>query len=270
MTAFSIGSVHIYRYWLFYFITCLIGYWFLWWVWEKKWFENRPGVQKLLTKGIDDLILWTIIGVLVGWRLWHVFIYEWPYYSQHISEILMVWRWWMSFIWGIIGVICAIFYVERIYKLSRKEFFIIFDLLLLVIPIGIVLWRIWNFLNQELYWIAVPEALQWLWYFKITHIYPKIDTVLRFNTNFISAFFEWLVTWIIWVVLLFKQLGKWKWHPGEISISFIIVYSVIRFMLEFLRQDSQFERIGIFTTTQRFMVVFLMFGFSLWYFYKKE
>ncbi|MBP6086557.1 prolipoprotein diacylglyceryl transferase [Patescibacteria group bacterium] len=66
----------------------------------------------------------------------------------------------MSFIGGIIGVIIAIFFVERMYKLSRKEFFIIFDLLLLIVPIGIVLGRIGNFLNQELYGIVVPEALQ--------------------------------------------------------------------------------------------------------------
>ena len=270
MTAFSIGWVHVYRYWLFYFITCLLGYWFLWWVWQKKWFESRPGIQKLLSHWIDDLILWTIIWVLVWGRLWHVFIYEWPYYSTHIAEIFAIRKWWMSFIWWIIWVICSIFYVERIYKLSRKEFFIIFDLLLLVIPIGIVLGRIGNFLNQELYWIVVPDALMWLSNFKITHVYNQVDNLLRFNTNFISAFFEWLVTWIMWVVLLFKQLAKWKWHPGEISISFVIVYSVIRFMLEFLRQDSQYERLGFLTTTQWFMILFMLFGFSLWYYYKKE
>lgn len=270
MTVFSIGSIHIYRYWLFYFITCLIGYWFLWWVGKQKWFENRPWVQKLLTEGIDDLILWTIIGVLVGGRLWHVFIYEWPYYSQHLWEILAVRKWWMSFIGWIIWVIIAIFHVERMYKLSRKEFFIIFDLLLIVVPIGIILWRIGNFLNQELYGIVVPDSLMWLSHFKITHIYPKVDGMLRFNTNFISAFFEWLVTWIIWVTIFFKQLATKKWHAGKISIAFIIVYSVVRFLLEFLRQDSQYEHVWIFTTTQWFMVVFMVFWFSLWYFYKKD
>ncbi len=270
MTVFSIGSVHVYWYGLFYLITCIIGYRFLRWVGKQKRFENRPWVQKLLTHGIDDLILRTIIGVMVWGRLGHVFIYEWPYYSQHLSEILAVRRWWMSFIGGIIGVIIAIFFVERMYKLSRKEFFIIFDLLLLIVPIGIVLGRIGNFLNQELYGIVVPEALQRLWHFKVTHIYPKVDDLLRFNTNFISAFLEWLVTRIIGVIILFRQLRHRKWQPGTISIAFIFVYSVVRFMLEFLSQDSQYEHIWPLTTTQRFMVLFLGFGFALWYFWKKE
>lgn len=270
MTAFSIWSVHVYRYGLFYFITCIIGYCFLRRVGKQKWFENRPGIQNLLTNGIDDLILWTIVWVLVWGRLGHVFIYEWPYYSQHLTEIFAVRKWWMSFIGGILGVVIAIFYVEKMYHLSRKEFFIIFDLLLLIVPIGIILGRIGNFLNQELYGIVVPDSLFWLSHFKITHIYPKIDNLLRFNTNFIAAFFEWLVTWIIWVVILFQQFAKKKWHPGKITIVFIMVYSVVRFMLEFLRQDSQFEHIWVFTTTQRFMIAFLGFGFSLWYFYKKD
>lgn len=270
MTVFTLGSINVYRYGLFYFITCIIGYGFLRWVWKKKRFENRPGLQKLLTEWIDDLILWTIVWVLVGWRLWHVFIYEWPYYREHLTEILAIWKGWMSFIGGILGVIVAIFFVEKQYKLSRKEFFIIFDLLLIVIPIGIVLGRIGNFLNQELYGIVVPEALQWLWNFKVTHVYNKIDNLLRFNTNFIAAFFEGLVTWMMGVTMLFNQLAKKKRLPWKITINFIFVYSIARFMIEFLRQDSQFERFGIFTTTQWFMVVFLIFGFALWYFYQKD
>jgi len=89
-----------------------------------------------------------------------------------------------------VGVIFAIFLVEKKYNLSRKEFFIIFDLLLLIVPIGIVLGRIGNFLNQELYGIVVPETLQWLKSSMLTHVYPAVDRNLRINTNFIAAFFE--------------------------------------------------------------------------------
>ncbi len=270
MPAFSIWAVNIYWYGLFYFITCLIWYWFLWRVGQQKRFEDRPWVQKLLTKWIDDLILRTILWVLVWWRLWHVFLYDWAYYSQHIWEIFAVWKWGMSFIGWIIWVIIAIFYVEKSFRLNRKELFIVFDLLLLVIPIWIVLWRIGNFLNQELYWIIVPESLMRLKYFDITHIYTKVDSYLRFNTNFIAAFLEWLVTWIIWITILFKQLRQKKRQPGSITISFIFVYSVARFMIEFLREDSSLEYVWPLTTTQRFMVLFLIFGFVLRHFYKKD
>lgn len=270
MIAFSLGSIHIYWYGIFYLITCLLGYGFLWRVGKQKRFKQYPGVQNLLTSGVDDLILATIIWVIIWWRLGHVFIYNRPYYQNNITEIFALWHGGMSFIGGILWVIIAIFVVERMYKLSRKEFFIIFDLLLLIIPIGIVLGRIGNFLNQELYGVIVPETLSWLHDVWLTHVYSKVDWYMRFNTNFISAFFEWLVMWITLIILLFKQRWQKKWQPGLITVTFIISYSVIRFWLEYLRQDSQFEYIGPLTTTQWFMILFLGFGFVLWYFYESE
>lgn len=270
MIAFSLGSIHIYWYGIFYLITCVLWYAFLWRVGKQQRFKEHTGVQRLLTSWVDDLILATILWVLIGGRLWHVFIYERPYYQNHIMEIFAVWHGGMSFIGGILWVIIAIFVVERMYKLSRKEFFIIFDLLLLVIPIGILLWRVGNYLNQELYGIIVPDSLLWMKDIRITHIYDKIDMHLRFNTNFIAAFFEWLVMRIVLVTLLFKQRWQKKWKPWMITVTFIILYSVMRFALEYLRQDSQFEYIWPMTTTQWFMILFLGFGFILWFFYESE
>ncbi len=270
MIAFSLGGIHIYWYGIFYLITCLIGYAFLWWVGKQRRFKQYTGVQNLLTSGLDDLILATIIGVLIWWRLGHVFIYDRQHYQNNLTEIFAIWHGGMSFVGGIVGVIIAIFVVERMYRLSRKEFFIVFDLLLVVIPLGIILGRIGNFLNQELYGIIVPESLQWLQNFWLTHVYPKIDTFMRFNTNFLSALLEWWLIWIVLLALLIKQRIKKVWKPGLISVTFIILYSAVRFIIEFLRQDSQFEHIGPLTTTQWFMILFLWFGFVMWYFYESE
>lgn len=270
MIAFSIWSIHIYRYGIFYFITSILWYGFLRWVGQKWWFKKYVWIQTLLTKGIDDLILATIIGVLVWGRLWHVFLYDRDYYSKNIGEIFQIRHGGMSFVWWIFGVVIAIFIVERIFKLTRKEFFIIFDLLLLVVPIGIFLGRIWNYLNQELYGILVPESRQRLENFWITHRYPLVDNALRFNTNFLAALFEWLIMWITIVILFYwQQFGK-KRKPWLISVTFIIFYSIVRFCLEFLRQDSQSEYIGNLTTTQRIMAILLWFGFVVWFMYQDK
>lgn len=270
MIAFSLWSIHIYRYGIFYLLTCIIGYGFLWRVGKKKWFAKHTGIQNLLTQWLDDLILATIIGVLIGGRLGHVFLYDWQYYQQHWTEIFAVWHGGMSFIGGIIGVIIAIFVVEKLYKLSRKEFFIIFDLLLVVIPLGIIMGRVGNFLNQELYGIVVPYHLLWLQDAWLTHIYTNVDTYVRFNTNFLAAFFEGLCIWIIVLILFWQQRRTQKWRPWRITVTFVILYSVVRFALEYLRQDSQYEYIGSLTTTQWFMILFLWFGFALRFFYESE
>jgi phosphatidylglycerol:prolipoprotein diacylglycerol transferase len=99
------------------------------------------------------------------------------------------------------------------YKLSRKEFFIVFDLLLIIVPIGIVLGRLGNFLNQELYGIVVPSNLLWLNHPWLTHVYSHVDNLLRFNTNFISAGLEGLLIRIVAIILLYKQRRAGKRKP---------------------------------------------------------
>lgn len=260
MIAFTIGSIKIYRYGIFYLIAFVLGYIFLAWVGRKKIYAHFDRAQMLLTKWVDDIVLATVIGILVGWRIGEVLLYNWSYYSQHPGEIIAVWHGGMSFIWGIVGVILAILVLDRLFKLSRKELFIIFDLLLVVVPIGIILWRFGNFLNQELYGIIAPS---W-WPAALTHVYPLVDNLPRINTNFLALLFEWVLIFIVILTMFGKQVATRKIHPGAITITFICLYSTIRFLLDYLRQDSQSQFFGPFTTTQRFMLFFFLFGIGLW------
>jgi len=92
----------------------------------------------------------------------------------------------MSFIGGIVGVVLAILVLDKMFKLTRKELAIVFDLLLVVVPVGIILGRFGNFLNQELYGIVAPsrrpEAL--------TYVYTTVDNLPRINTNLLALLFE--------------------------------------------------------------------------------
>ncbi|MBP7062399.1 prolipoprotein diacylglyceryl transferase [Patescibacteria group bacterium] len=72
------------------------------------------------------------------------------------------------------------------------------DIILSFAPAGIFLGRIGNFLNQELYGILVPDNMRnlpiWLTNIlqqtHIRHIYDRIDTALRVNTNMLAAIGE--------------------------------------------------------------------------------
>lgn len=139
MIAFSLGGFHVYRYGIFYLVTCLLGYRFLWRVGSTKVFARYTGLQKVLTEGLDDLIIAIIAGVIIGGRLGHVFMYDREYYSTHLSEIIKLRQGGMSFIGGMFGVIITIFALQRRYRLSRSELFLLFDLILLIVPIGIFL-----------------------------------------------------------------------------------------------------------------------------------
>jgi prolipoprotein diacylglyceryltransferase len=76
MIAFEIFGFSVYRYGIFYFISFLIGYGCLAFVGKQEWFHKFPALQHTLTTNLDYLFIFLLLGVLVGGRLGHVFIYD--------------------------------------------------------------------------------------------------------------------------------------------------------------------------------------------------
>ena len=269
MVAFQIFGREVYRYGIFYFISFLLGYVFLAFLGKKEYFKKFPALQTTLTSNLEYLFIFLILGVLIGGRLGHVFIYDLGSFVGHWEKILSVRNGGMSFIGGILGVVIAVLTFKTLYKLTRKEFLILFDLILLIVPLGIFFGRLGNYLNQELYGIIFtnpgrPERLiNTLKSLHFLHIYPNVDANLRINTNLLSMLFEGLLLFITAATLLFNMLKKQKFSVGRISCFFVIGYSVIRFLLEYLRNDSQLEFITRCTKSQRFFVLFFLFGILL-------
>ena len=148
MVAFSIFWKNIYWYGIFYLVWFIIAYVFLHFIWKSKVLGWNKNLQKFLSDNLDDIMIALVIGVLVWWRLWEVFIYEWEYFSHNLCEIIKVWHWWMSFFGWMLWVILALFILFKIKKLSWKDFVLLIDCLVFIIPIWIILWRFGNYLNQ--------------------------------------------------------------------------------------------------------------------------
>lgn len=169
-------------------------------------------VNWFLTEGLEDLLLAIAIGVIVGGRLGHVLIYGNGYYFEHWAEIFKIWEGGMSFIGGILGVVSAVGILLWRKKMSRKEFLMLFDVILVIVPMGIFFGRFGNFLNQELYGIAIselPSRLSQIFStFGLLHSYPKVDAVLRVNTNFLSMIFEGVMIFGVQVFVFWRQIKK--------------------------------------------------------------
>jgi phosphatidylglycerol:prolipoprotein diacylglycerol transferase len=270
MVAFSILGRNIYRYWIFYLIGFILAYIFLLIIWKKRIFHKFSNLQTLLEKDLETLFIILILWVLIWWRLWHVLIYDFQYFLNNPIDIIKVWQWWMSFIWWLLWVIIWVSLLLRKKKFSRKEFIILLDLLACILPLCIALWRLWNFLNQELYWIIFNNSFwrtEWtistltsLWFL---HIYDKIDSSLRINTNLLSIIFEWILLFITLIIIFIKQIKNNKRKIWKISMVFLLRYSTVRFLFEYVRQDSQAEFIWPFSKSQRFFVIFIVAGISI-------
>lgn len=258
MVAFSVFWVNVYRYGIFYLIWFLLTYFFLRFLWRSAILSEYPKLQNFLKNNLDDLMIALIIWVLVGGRLWEVFIYEWDYFSQNLSEIVKVWHWGMSFFGWMLWVILSVACLFVIKKLSRKDFLLLLDCVVFILPIGIILWRLGNYLNQELYGLVVPEWAWWLSEWLVSfltnlnffHVYPKVDSLLRVNTNFISILFEWIVLFLLILFVSLRQIKKENIKIWLNSSVFLIFYSLFRFFIEYLRVDSQSQMVWIFTVSQ--------------------
>lgn len=265
MIAFSIFWINVYRYWIFYLIGFVLAYCFLLFVWKKKYFHKFPNLQNLLENDLETLFIILILWVLIWWRLGHVLIYDFQYFIDNPLDIFKIRQWWMSFIGWILWVVLLVTLFIWKKKFSRKEYIILLDLLCCILPICIAFWRLWNFLNQELYWIIFSNPLwrsEWivwtltsLWFL---HIYNKIDSYLRINTNLLSIIFEWILLFITLIIIFVKQIKNNKRKIWKIWVIFLLRYSIIRFLFEYIRQDSQSEFIWPFTRSQRFFVIFII------------
>ena len=210
--AIQIFSIEIRWYSLAYIIGILLG-----WILSKRFFISNVELKEKF----DDFLTFVILGIIIGWRLGYVILYNPNYYLDNFIDIFKIWEGGMSFHGGLIGVVLASIYFA---KKNNQNFFIYLDVISIVAPIGIFFGRIANFINSELYGAEtnLPWAVQFI----------KIDNLYRHPTQLYEAIFEGLILFLILIYLRNKGLMK---ITGLMSGIFLICYSIFRFMIEFLR-----------------------------------
>lgn len=275
MESIDFFDFQIHLYWVFYFVSFVIGYLFFYWIGKKWFFKKDKKFQRFLEKWLDDLALASILWVLVWGRLWYVLFYDLWYFMENPLHIFFLWQWGMAFVWGVIWVILWFFYIKRKYSLNFSHLLLLWDLVLIIWTLWIFLWRIWNFLNQELYWKPVkdlPFVLNinllenvWLYY-----TYDRVDDKIRVNTNIIEAILEGLVLFIAFLIIFFKKYVKNNFKPWFIVALFLIFYSIFRFFAEFLRDESMVDYVWIFTSSQWFMFLFFFSWLWIWIYLLKD
>jgi len=214
----SLGFLDIRWYSLSYIFTFIFGS-----ILIKK--LNKKSLNNLSDIQIDKFFVWAVLGVIIGGRVGYVLFYQLQLFFQDPLYIFQIWKGGMSFHGGLIGMIFAIYIFT---KQNNLSFFYLSDLVSIVAPIGLFLGRISNFINTELYGRVTD--------FPFAIIYPLIDNNPRHPSQLYEAFFEGVVLFII-LYLIFIKNSK-KYSAGIISAYFLILYSIFRFLIEFLREPD--------------------------------
>ncbi|HEY9038825.1 MAG TPA: prolipoprotein diacylglyceryl transferase [Roseovarius sp.] len=202
------------------------------------WQAKTPAMT---AKQVEDLMFWTILGIILGGRLGFVLFYQPAYYLSHPLEILQVWQGGMSFHGGMLGVLltCAAFSIRNKLRLLSVG-----DLVCMAAPVGLLLGRIANFINGELW--GRPTDLPWGVAFPGAAAQDcpgVIGLCARHPSQLYEALLEGLVLGAILLWLGYRR-GALK-RPGLITGWFFVGYGVARFIVEFAREaDAQFMSEG--------------------------
>jgi len=186
---------------------------------------NRKSYNFLSNLQIDRFFIWAVVGIIIGGRIGYVLFYQTNLLFLKPFYIFEIWKGGMSFHGGLIGVIFSI-YIFSIK--NRVNFFYLSDLVSIVAPLGLFLGRISNFINTELYGRVTD--------FPIAIIYPQIDNNPRHPSQLYESFFEGIILFII-LFFYFNNNPK-KYLIGNISALFLIIYSIFRFLIEYLREPD--------------------------------
>jgi phosphatidylglycerol---prolipoprotein diacylglyceryl transferase len=202
-----------------------------------------------------DMLIWLIVGGIIGARLWHVFtpspslvaqgIDTW-FYLTHPFDLLNVRRGGLGIPGAVIGGVLALFFFARKNKLNFVEWL---DICAPSLALGQAIGRWGNFFNQELY--GAPTSLPWKISIDPQHRLPGFSEQQYYHPLFFYEFLWNLANagLLMWLARRYSDRLK----TGDIFLVYLIVYPVGRFLLEFLRLDA--SQVGGVNANQTFMAV---------------
>lgn len=170
-----------------------------------------------------DIVLWAVVGLVVGARLGYVVFYGAGAYWDDPGSIIAFWDGGMSFHGGLVGILLAGWIVARTKGIPPLR---LIDLGAVGAPLGIFFGRIANFINGEL-WGRVSDV-PW------AMVFPRAPGDLpRHPSQLYEALLEGLVIFVVlWV------LARRKREDGLIIGTLLVLYSVFRTFIEFFREPD--------------------------------
>ncbi len=217
---FSIGPVAI----RWYSMAYLIGILFAWWLASLRIKKYNLGLSP---QNCEDAAFAATLGIILGGRIGYILFYGTAQYWQNPWEVFAIWHGGMSFHGGIFGVIIALFIFA---KMIKYPFLKLTDLVSPLVPVGIFLGRIANFINDEL-WGRVTDVA---WAVR----FPRGGYLPRHPSQLYEACLEGILLFII--LNLMWCNSKCRNRTGLISGAFLLGYAAVRVLMEQFREpDAQ-------------------------------
>lgn len=243
--AFSIGPWPIYWYGIAYSVGLLIGFWLM-----RRWFSEDLPWDRLG----DRIVLVIVVGIVVGGRMGYALWYGWDAWREDFSYVWRIREGGMSFHGACVGVVLA---VAGYARWERLGFWRLMDRVVMVVPPGLFLGRLTNFVNAEL--VGKITDVPW------GVVFPGAGPWPRHPSQLYEAIGEGLL--LGWLMFYLGKRRGWIRTEGFCSGLFAMAYGVIRCVMEYWRAPD--PQLGLrawgLQQGQWLSVGLILVGASVWW-----
>lgn len=212
--------------------------------------------EKVKVELLDRLLIFMIVGTVLGARLGHTLFYEPEVYLQNPLRILKVWEGGLASHGAFVGITVALWIFCRRHGLGLLW---LMDRLTLGVALAGFFIRLGNFFNSEI--VGRPSDLPWAVSF------ARLDGVARHPAQLyesISYLLIFLVLyWFYWKTAVSKA-------RGFMLGAFLVLVFGVRFVLEFFKENQVPFEAGLPVNMGQLLSVPLVLGglFLMWQAYR--
>jgi len=217
----QVGPLAIRWYALAYIVSLVVG-----WRVVRRMAQRPPAVAT--PEQVDDFLTWATLGVVLGGRIGYVLFYQPLHYLEAPLDALMVWQGGMSFHGGMLGVTLALVLFCRSRGINLLGFA---DRIAVIVPMGLGIGRVANFINGELWGREAPDWLPWA--MQPTPLSPPVHP-----SQLYEAFLEGFV--LLTITLMLAQQPRIRARFGTLTGVFLVGYGLTRIISELFRQPDAF------------------------------
>lgn len=272
----------------YYSLMFVIAFGLGWYIMKRIFERENESLEKL-----DSLFIWTVLATLLGARLGHVFFYDWEYYRNHLSEILLPFRFTPNFEFtgfqglashgAAIAIILTMYFFSK--KVMKRPLLWVLDRVVIPVASGAIFVRIGNFFNSEIvgHETTSPMGIRFVHdqfsardAMTQTHLsnpkeaYHAIVNDSQFATllqqvpvKHPAQLYEAFCYIFVFAILFFLY---WKTNAREklgfLFGLFLVLLWTVRFVVEYVKesQGGIEEYLGLFSTGQWLSIPFILIG----------
>ncbi len=224
---------------------------------------RKKGHVDLSAEQQSSLFSYLVLGVFIGGRVGYTLFYSFADWMANPLLLFQIWHGGMSSHGGFIGVIIALVWFCHKHPCSLLH---LGDAAAVMTPPGLLLGRIANFINGELW--GVPSNAPWAVIFPLSAPYgtPLAQIIPRHPSQIYAAGLEGFIPMVYTCWRMFGARDSRR--PGQLAGEFLVLYAIARIVGEQFREPDAALIAGL--SRGSFFSIFLLIGGIALVFYTRR